>query len=154
MPFMLRCCAWAAVSFAIVGWPANASIVAKCGPSKGHAYYFSAPLLPKNGTGWQQDGISKGAILLMRDGAEYDVVITDTAGTRSLKADGFQIVDLGHRAPFLVLLAIHPNTRVVEHYMFQLQEDGSGTVVWGVLKGSGVGFPKSSIYESTCNGPS
>ena len=55
--------------------------------------------------------------------------------------------------PFVLLLAMHPDTRIVEHYMFQLDQGGGGTLVWGSLKGAGRPFPKSAIYESICRSP-
>jgi hypothetical protein len=91
---------------------------------------------------------------LVRDGKELDIVYTDAAGTRSAKADGFMVVNLSMpNTGFVTVLAVSERTGVVEHYLFKIDADGRGTVVWGSVKGGSVRIPKSAVYEAECVRP-
>lgn len=132
---------------------ANAEIVTRCGPSAGYGYYFGGPLNPE-GPNWVEDGISGGGFDLVRDGEQFDIILTDTIGTRSAKADGFHVVAVPQPTPeYLMILSIAPSTGVVEHYLFQLNSNGNGTALWGSLKGSGSPISKSALYKSLCKHP-
>jgi len=112
-------------------------------------------MAPSGSAGWHEDGIRTGITDLISDGASYDIVVTDaTGGTRSMKADGFTVVSIPQpTVNFVTIVAAHPRTGVVEHYLFQLDDSGSGPLVWGSLKGGGAPFPKSSLYLSQCARP-
>ena len=62
---------------------ATAAILTKCGASKGTSFFL--PKRPRDKsetvTEWQEDGISKGSMMLVLDGTEFDVVYTDIVGT-------------------------------------------------------------------------
>ena len=61
--------------------------------------------------GWREDGIAGGNIQLTQDGDQLDVIYTDTSGTRSMKADGFDVFNLQQTgAGFATVLAIHSRT--------------------------------------------
>ena len=45
---------------------AFADIISRCGPSSGYAHYPQSELVSKAQAGWRQDGISNGALQLMR----------------------------------------------------------------------------------------
>ena len=126
----------------------KADVITRCGASKGYAYYFEGPLVPREKSGWTSDGISKGGIQLVRDGKEFDIVYTDVAGTRSAKSDGFIVLNLSMpNTGFFTVLLVSEGTGVIEHYLFKLDAKGRGTVVWGSIKGGSVRIPKSAIYE-------
>jgi len=132
---------------------AQAAIITKCGASKGYAYYFGGQAVPPGKAGWREDGISDGEFELVQSGKELDIVFTDSRGTQSKKVQGFQVFSVPQRKPgFMLVVAIH-SRGVVEHYLFQLDALGAGSVVWGSLKGSGWPIQKSAIYKSTCSSP-
>lgn len=132
---------------------AQAAVITKCGASKGFGYYFDGPLVPSGKSGWTEDGVSGGDIRLIQDGKELDIVVGDTLGTRSMKADGFQVFSIRQPKPGFVLVVAISGIGVVEHYLFHLDALGNGTVVWGTVKGSGARIQKSAIYKATCHSP-
>lgn len=74
---------------------ARAEIITRCGASKGYSYFFKGALVPKDKSGWQEDSISGGDILLVKNGKDYDIIYTDAlGGTKSARADGFTIVEV------------------------------------------------------------
>lgn len=131
----------------------QSAIITKCGSSKGYAYYFGGQAVPPGKAGWQEDGISGGEFQLIQDGKALDIVFTDPRGTKSRKGQGFQVFSVPQREPgFMLVVAIH-SRGVVEHYLYQLDTLGNGSVVWGSLKGGGWPIQKSAIYKATCRSP-
>jgi hypothetical protein len=79
--------------------------------------------------------------------------MTDAVGTRSSRADGANVALVsGAEEGFYLVLSIYPTTGTVEHYLFQLEDRGNGTVVWGTTR-SGSVFKKSSLMISKCSAP-
>lgn len=140
------------LSATAAGWPAHAAVVTRCGGSAGVAYEF--PGLSDRASGWQKDSIRKGGIQLIVSGTEADVVYTDgSGGTKSAKGDGFLVMPVPQpNSTRRLILGIHPDTGVVEHWLFDLDGSGNGTVVWGTIRG-GTMFPKSSLMKADCFGP-
>jgi len=131
---------------------AFADIISRCGPSSGYAHYPQSELVSKAQAGWRQDGISNGALQLMRDGDQFDVVYTDAAGTRSARSDGFQISRVkGTTAGRYLLVGVNGVSGVVEHWLFDVDGSGRGTVVWGSVR-AGLTPPKSILMEARCEG--
>jgi len=131
----------------------QAAIITECGSSKGYGYYFEGEAVPGGRAGWREDGISDGEIQLIQSGKQLDIKFTGARGTQSKKAQGFQVFSVPQPKPgFMLVAAIHQKG-VLEHYLFQLDALGNGTVVWGSLKGSGWPVQKSAIYEATCRSP-
>jgi len=127
--------------------------ISVCGGSVGQSFFFSGPL-NKNQSGWQQDGISNGKIELVRDREQYDIFYADAVGSRSMRADGFEITAIPQPlAEFRTLLAINSSTGIVEHYLFHLDRAGNGTLLWGSVKGGGAVIAKSGLYKSDCKAP-
>ena len=132
---------------------AQAATITKCGASNGYAYYFGGKVVPHGRAGWREDGISDGDIQLIQSEKEIDIVFTDSRGTQSMKGQGYQVFSIPQPKPgFILVVALH-SRGVVEHYLFQLDALGNGSVVWGSLKGSGWPIQKSAIYKSTCRSP-
>jgi len=149
---MLRSIALVAPIIVGLANEASAAIVTSCGASKGVAYYFKNPLIPKGKTGWQDDGISSGTIQLVQNGTDFDIFYTDTVGTKSMRAEGFRVISINQPDPNShLILAVHEGTRIAEHYLFVLDDNGVGEVAWGSLKGAGSIFPKSSLYLAKCH---
>jgi hypothetical protein len=63
---------------------ASAEVLLTCYEPKGSMYVV--------GDGWVEDGFTNGKFQLVSDGDEFDIFVTDAAGTRSSKADGAAIV--------------------------------------------------------------
>lgn len=132
----------------------NAATVTKCGASKGYSYYLEGPLVPPNHPCWTEDGISGGNLLLLQDGDKFDIVYSDVKGTRSVKADGFEVVNITQPGTgALLLIAINGSTGIVEHYFFRIDRAGTGTLVWGSIKGNGSMIQKSGLMAATCKAP-
>lgn len=142
------------ILFVVAALPAHANIITKCGASEGFSYFFKTPLTGDK-YGWQKDGISKGQIQLFQSGKDYDIMYTDAdGGTTSYRADGFTVIAIPQADDgFITLLLLHPTTGVFEHYLFQLDKQGNGTVIWGSVKGGNVIFPKSSLFQADCRTP-
>ncbi len=132
--------------------PARAEIITRCGASSGQGWYFASPFVPQDEVGWNEDAISKGGFLLIVDNDKPDIVTTDVAGTRSSRADGAHVMFVpGTKSGFRVVLLVYP-AGTVEHFLFQLDRAGNGTVAWGTVRGGGL-FQKSSLFVAKCRAP-
>jgi hypothetical protein len=77
---------------------------------------------------------------------------TDAIGTRSARADGFQMLNLTMEGSGTVsLLLIHPHTKTIENYNFQIDGKGNGIAAWTSIK-SRTMFPKTAVYHAKCSG--
>ena len=132
---------------------AQAATITECGTSKGYGYYFEGAGIHPGAPGWHEESVRDGAFKLTQDGNQLDLVVTDKEGTKSLKAQGFQVFSIPQRTTgFIQVVAIHQKG-VVEHYLFQLDALGNGKVAWGSLKGNYWPVQKSGLYEATCLSP-
>ncbi len=132
----------------------SAHVITRCGASKGYAFYFDGPFVNRGNSGWTEDGISTGGLQLFQSGPDYDVLVTDTLGTKSMRGDGFTVVRIPQPRPeYTMIIATHSGTGVVEHYLFKLDPSGAGTVAWGSLKGGRSLFQKSSLFVAACVPP-
>jgi len=97
-----------------------AKVLTRCGASNGVVYFFPGALVPREQAGWKKDGMSTGDIQLITNGNELDIVYTDgTGGTKSARADGFEVVGVPQVEPnFLLVILISLSTAVMEHYLF------------------------------------
>ena len=131
----------------------RAETITRCGASLGYGYYFVGRFVPQNKAGWDEDAVSKGGFLLIVDaGDEPDIITTDVAGTRSSRADGALITFIpGTKSGFKMVLLVYP-TGVVEHFLFQLDRAGNGSVAWGTVRGAGM-LQKSSLFVAKCRAP-
>lgn len=132
---------------------AAAETITECGASDGTAYYFEGPITPEAESGWQKDQISKGEFRLIMDGDQPDIIATDALNrTFSALGDGAAVIELkGTDAHFRLIVVIYPQG-AVEHFIFRLDAQGAGKVVWGSAKVGGP-IPKSSLMEATCHKP-
>lgn len=129
---------------------AAATVITTCRGSAGHAYVFDSP---SGQLGWQKDSLEDREIQLVQDGKQLDIILNDARGRRSMKTLGFQIFSVPQPGKgFMMVMAIN-NRGVVEHFLFQLNALGGGSVAWGSLKGSGWPEKKSALYEATCQAP-
>jgi hypothetical protein len=109
--------------------------------------------VPKAESGWQEDGISGGEMVLIMNGDEPDLVFTDvTQQTFSARGVGAAVAEVrGDFKDFRLIVVIYP-AGAVEHFIFRLDGRGVGKVIWGTAK---VGGPiqKSTIFEASCRQP-
>ncbi len=137
---------------ALAGGSALADTITRCGASSGQGWYFASPFVPQDEVGWNEDAISKGGFLLIVDNDKPDIVTTDVAGTRSSRADGALAIFVpGTKSGFKLVLLVYP-AGTVEHFLFQLDRAGNGTVAWGTVRGGGL-FQKSSLFVAKCRAP-
>ncbi len=131
---------------------ALADTITRCGASSGQGWYFAGPVVPQSEDGWSKDTLSKGEFLLIVDGDKPDIVTTDVAGTRSSRADGALAIFVpGTKSGFKVVLLVYP-AGTVEHFLFQLDRAGNGTVAWGTVRGGGL-LQKISLFVAKCRAP-
>ena len=123
----------------------EAQIITRCGEASGHAFYFDKE------TGWITDSISNYELLLTYVDGEPDIIYQDATGTiTSSKAGGGSVFALPPHPDFRLVMVLHTEG-VMEHYLFELDENGNGTVVAGVVR---MGFAaKSSIMSADCKSP-
>ncbi|MDA0692921.1 MAG: hypothetical protein O3A78_11085 [Nitrospinae bacterium] len=117
----------------------SADVITVCGGSKGYAYFFPGGIVPADEEGWQPDQIPKGQIIFTMDGEKPDIIIKDAINkTRSVKEDR-ALVEVLYADPkkgTILIMVFYP-AGALEHYLFQLDEMGSGRVVWGTAKAAG-----------------
>lgn len=71
---------------------------------------------------------------------------------RSSRADGALAIFVpGTKSGFKLVLLVYP-AGTVEHFLFQLDRAGNGTVAWGTVRGSGM-LQKSSLFVAKCRAP-
>lgn len=130
---------------ALSSMAAQSQTLIECEAGKGWAYYSN--IEPETGkpTGWVEDGITGGSITLVRDGDEFDLLIRDTIGTISARAEGAQIVLLGFRATYLEVLASYPQG-AKEIYTFDF---AAKQLVWSQHK-FGVLYDKAHTFVAAC----
>jgi hypothetical protein len=127
-------------------------VITSCGASRGYSYNFPSRNLSADDTGFQPDGISEGSTHLLRNGTDFDILFVDALGKKSLRDDGFEIVQVPQpKRGFVMLIAINVHSGITQHYLFQIDESGNGSLVWGSIKGSGGPIvSKSSLMHSNC----
>ena len=132
---------------------ATAQIITRCGSSSGYVFFFPNTLAEPADTGWQQDSVSSGEILLIYNDDEPDIIHSDRGELpgASVKDNGAVVMEVQGADPgFRSILVIYGGG-TVEHFLFGLDADGFGTAAWGTLRGRIV--PKNSLMTATCKAP-
>lgn len=137
--------------FLASGSNGRAATITRCGESQGYGWYFAGPVVPSNKAGWQKDGITGGDLTLIFDGDQPDIVYTDAAGTRSARASGATALSINGAAGYRLIVVLYP-AGAIEHYLFNLDAKGNGTVVWGTARSAGP-IQKSSLFVAKCRAP-
>jgi hypothetical protein len=126
--------------------------VTECGRSAGYAYYFSGGRVPADKSGMKQDGVDGGRIILNVTDSDLDILLKDATGTtQSVKAGGGKIILRGSNNNLLALMVVYDEA-TTENYVFQLDRQGDGTVVWTTVRTAGQ-VNKMSLMTSQCRGP-
>jgi hypothetical protein len=118
-------------------------VIARCGASKGHAYFFAAPMNP-DGPRWVEDGISNGKIVLVRLGDEWDIQFDDVLDSSGYRQDGARVMLLMQNESLVTVGAF--SAQYVDIYTFDL--DGR-EVAWTSNKHGPIA-PKSAAYRAKC----
>ncbi len=137
--------------FLTFGFQVSAGVVTSCGGSKGYAYYFQGEVVPADKEGWQPDQISTGGILFTLDGEKADIILKDASDrTRSVKEDGafVEILHIDSLNETIIVMVFYP-AGALEHYLFKLDKQGAGKVVWGTAKAAGR-IVKNSLMVADC----
>ena len=134
-----------AVPFFLIATEVQAEVLMHCGSSKGQAYFFNDKIMNPEPSGWQDDGISKGRIILSKDGEDWDVLFGDALSSSGYRSDGAAVILLHSSDNFIRIGAFHYNYSDI--YNFNLKEK---TVVWSSNK-SGPLMGKVAVYFSDCN---
>ncbi len=98
----------------------QAEELAVCGNPSGYTYYnFQAPV-PKSKSGFQQDAITKGKTILVKNSdGTYDIVITDAYEVPFSSAhDGAQISVIRSGRKNAAVLSYYNATQTIEIYNF------------------------------------
>ncbi|HEY7665865.1 MAG TPA: hypothetical protein VH934_22330 [Xanthobacteraceae bacterium] len=131
----------------------RARTLTECGRSDGYAYYFSGGLVPADKSGLRKDGIDGGRIILNLANDEVDLIIKDSRGTtESVKqADGKILVQRTNNG-LIAMMVIYGGGTTTEHYVFQLDDRGNGTLVWSAIRTAAI-INKMSLMTAQCHGP-
>ena len=124
---------------------AQAKVLIHCGPSKGQAYFFNHPTWNPNPSGWADDGISNGRIILTSENEEWDILFSDSFNSTGYRSDGADVILLSSDENFIRIGAFAD--LYTDIYNFNLKEK---TVVWSSNK-SGPFAGKVAVYFSDCN---
>jgi hypothetical protein len=118
----------------------SARVVTSCGGSQGYGYFFPGGVVPAGEEGWKPDKISTGGIIFTMDEEKPDIILRDASNaTRSVKEEN-ALVQVLHidSSKGTILVMVYYAAGALEHYLFQLDEQGSGRVVWGTAKATGL----------------
>ena len=127
--------------------------IASCSNPSGKAYYPFLGLIPKNKSGWTEDGI-KGGVINVTVNAEgkYDVLFLDaTKEVISATGDGATVLPFAKGNKSFGVVLLYPKG-VVETYTFVKNESGILEYLHTAAKaGDAVTMVKSSLFRGTCS---
>ena len=131
---------------------AAAEVITQCGDSSGVTFYFEGGVIGADKAGWQKDAVPGSFELVANAGfSEADIIYDNPTGPSSYRAEGATITVLpGGTQGSLLLLATTPDR--VDHYLFKLDKEGKGLVVWGTA-GTSVLSQKDSLMTAACHAP-
>jgi hypothetical protein len=132
-----------------------AQTLTECGKLDGYAYYFSGGLVPAGKGGWQKDGIDGGRIILNFINGEVDLLIKNATGTTaSVRQDGGKIFARKTNNGLIALTVLYDDAGVgvTEDYVFQINNQGDGTVASTAIRTAGK-INKMSLMTAQCRGP-
>ena len=127
-----------ALALASLTFPAavRAETVVSCSSPSGQRY--------AQGYGWVSDAFTGGLFQLVRDGDNFDIFVTDAAGTRSAKADGATVIPTEVANNSITLVAAYP--KALETYLFDFE---NREMMFTSMKIS-VGPRTAAVFFATC----
>lgn len=123
---------------------ATEGVLIRCGASSGHAFFFQDEFFNPEGSGWQEDGMSSGKIILVKLGNEWDIQFDDAIGTSGYRQDGARVIPLSGKSEMLTVGAF--NSDYVDIYTFDFI---GKQVAWSSSK-LGPFAPKVAAYAAEC----
>ena len=137
----------------ILAQESTMDIITRCGKSSGHSFFFPSGLIPGQ-SGWTEDKISDGQILLVYNSGNPDIIFSDaTKQIQSALGGGAFVFEVEGGPPgFHLILSVHGGKGTIEHYLFGLDKNGNGTLAWGTVRSSAL-WSKSSLYTASCQSP-
>lgn len=139
------------VAITLISAPVFAQDVARCSDSKGQAFYPFSGLIPKDKSGWREDGISKGRITVKRlANNEFDLIFSDAQRPDvSSRADGGIVLMARAATQDFSLVIVYPGS-TTEIYSFWRANDGRLQYSHLQNKAGIAPIPKSSALVGQC----
>ena len=129
---------------------AHSEVVTVCGASKGYSFFFPGHLVPNDQSGWHEDQVSPGKIILTVEGDNIDVIFSDAQGTKSAHSQGGIVKFMPGSADGFFGIMVFYSAGAMEHYIFQIDKTGKGVVAWGTSRYGGV-IQKSTLFTAACD---
>ena len=120
-------------------------VLIRCGASAGHAFFFEDPVFNPSASDWIEDGMTKGEIILVKFGEEWDIQFDDVLGSTGYRQDGAKVSVLLAKPKILMVGAF--NTNYVDIYTFDFEHK---VVAWSSNK-MGPFARKVAVYVATCD---
>lgn len=129
-------------------------IVTRCGSADGHSFIFTGWVVSTAESGWEKDTISPGQVLLIYNDGKPDIIFMDaTKQIQSARGEGAAVIEVEGGPPgFRLILAVYQGLGTIEHYLFGLDENGSGKLAWGTARAHAL-LSKSSLFTANCQAP-
>ena len=125
------------------------NIITRCGSSEGHDYWVNNEAL--NVGGWKKANIPGGKIVLLRNGDDFDIEITDARGIPStVSSQNGVIVPVENSNNNVTLIINYPGSGT-EVYSFTLDEKKKGELIWSKIRHHSL-IRNGGIYKSACYG--
>ena len=122
--------------------------IAGCENPKGYVYYPYISPIPKNKTGWMEDGITGKSILIKNTSGQLDILFTDITGRQPISSlqDGGKVILLRNTYNQISVLINYES--VTEIYTYWKTTDGK--LQYSLLQSKGSLVSKSGVMVGTC----
>jgi hypothetical protein len=132
---------------------ADAKTLTQCGTSEGYTYFLPGGLTPARKAGFTADTINDGAITLNLHNDEIDLIVKNAklGETTSVRQSGAEVIVLPADKGLFNVMTLFKGGQGVEHYLFQLDERGNGSVVYTAVR-AGSPLPQVSVMRAWCRG--
>ena len=127
--------------------------IASCHSPKGKSYYPDLGLIPKDKTGWVDDGVSEGITNLKKIGKDkYDIVFYDaTKRIISSIEDGGSVIPLNRGKDVFSILVVYPG-KTAEIFTFLKNKSNKFEFIQITSRaGDQVTITKSSMFRGECD---
>lgn len=84
-------------------------VLIRCGASTGHGFFFRDEVNNPSGPNWAEDGMSKGKIILIKLGDEWDIQFDDGIGAYGYRQDGAKVIPLLNKPGMITVGAFNAN---------------------------------------------
>jgi hypothetical protein len=119
-------------------------VLARCGASDGHGFFFKDEEFNPGGSSWKKDAFTTGRIILVKLGEEWDIQFDDALGAYGYRQDGADVLPLMNKSGMLSIGAFHSN--YIDIYTFDFADK---KVAWSSNKLRPYGA-KVAAYVAIC----